>query len=233
MTSRPCHVPVAFTFRNLSRTHPARVTLKLAENPESEPSRYARRPHAACLFADLSAQRPPPPSIRRPPSVPQDPRTLGNIYRTRKTMGDPTRSLCARFVDSRDRGRRASSTCTRASKCRGQNARMAVKADAVPAAPAGGRAAVRRGRRCWSARVERVYRYYSVLYIFQDTRDGTTGCGLQRSVSTRTSSHEQVRAPHRVSKGTDDQGRWCRGRISPSWAPCPSWPSPRPRSASA
>ncbi|EIW64369.1 uncharacterized protein TRAVEDRAFT_158546 [Trametes versicolor FP-101664 SS1] len=34
----PCHVPVAFTFRNLSRTHPARVTLKLAENPEGEPS---------------------------------------------------------------------------------------------------------------------------------------------------------------------------------------------------
>ncbi|KAI0639808.1 ER-golgi trafficking TRAPP I complex 85 kDa subunit-domain-containing protein [Trametes polyzona] len=34
----PCHVPVAFTFRNLSLTHPARVTLKLAESPESDPS---------------------------------------------------------------------------------------------------------------------------------------------------------------------------------------------------
>ncbi|KAH9897998.1 ER-golgi trafficking TRAPP I complex 85 kDa subunit-domain-containing protein [Cubamyces lactineus] len=28
----PCHVPLSFTFRNLSLTHPARVTLKLAEN---------------------------------------------------------------------------------------------------------------------------------------------------------------------------------------------------------
>ncbi|KAI0361180.1 hypothetical protein OH77DRAFT_1417397 [Trametes cingulata] len=34
----PCHVPVTFTFRNLSLTHPARVTLKLAENPEGDPS---------------------------------------------------------------------------------------------------------------------------------------------------------------------------------------------------
>lgn len=183
---------MAFTFRNLSRTHPARVTLKLAENPEGEPSRYARWPRAACLFADPSAQRPPPPSICRPPNVPQDPRTLGNIYRTRKTMGDSARSLCARLVDGRDRGRRASSTCTRTSKRGVQTSRVAVKADAVPAAPAGGRAAVRRGRRCWAARVEQVYRHYSVLYIFQDTRDGTTGCGLQRRECTHTSLHEQV-----------------------------------------
>ncbi|KAI0778588.1 ER-golgi trafficking TRAPP I complex 85 kDa subunit-domain-containing protein [Trametes elegans] len=33
----PCHVPVAFTFRNLSLTHPARVTLKLVHEPESDP----------------------------------------------------------------------------------------------------------------------------------------------------------------------------------------------------
>lgn len=88
---------------------------------------------------------------------------------------------------------------------------MAIKADAIPAAPAGGRAAVRRGRRCRATRVERVYRYYSVLYIFQDTREGTTRYGLQRRMCKRTNSHEQVRAPHRVSKGTDDQGRWHRG----------------------
>ncbi|KAI0830719.1 ER-golgi trafficking TRAPP I complex 85 kDa subunit-domain-containing protein [Trametes gibbosa] len=34
----PCHVPVAFTFRNLSLTHPARITLKLAETPEGNPA---------------------------------------------------------------------------------------------------------------------------------------------------------------------------------------------------
>ncbi|KAI0652274.1 ER-golgi trafficking TRAPP I complex 85 kDa subunit-domain-containing protein [Trametes meyenii] len=34
----PCHVPVAFTLRNLSLTHPARVTLKLVEGTENSPS---------------------------------------------------------------------------------------------------------------------------------------------------------------------------------------------------
>ncbi|KAH9858208.1 ER-golgi trafficking TRAPP I complex 85 kDa subunit-domain-containing protein [Lenzites betulinus] len=48
----PCHVPVAFTFRNLSLTHPARVTLKLAEAPEADP-------------ADLSSNLLPPPYAGR------------------------------------------------------------------------------------------------------------------------------------------------------------------------
>ncbi|KAL7285211.1 hypothetical protein ACG7TL_000304 [Trametes sanguinea] len=34
----PCPVPLSFTLRNLSLTHPARVTLKLSENPERDPS---------------------------------------------------------------------------------------------------------------------------------------------------------------------------------------------------
>ncbi|KAJ8494589.1 hypothetical protein ONZ51_g2248 [Trametes cubensis] len=45
----PCRVPLSFTFRNLSLTHPARVTLKLAENAGNDrvdnllPPSYAGR----------------------------------------------------------------------------------------------------------------------------------------------------------------------------------------------
>ncbi|KAI8981263.1 ER-golgi trafficking TRAPP I complex 85 kDa subunit-domain-containing protein [Trametes punicea] len=34
----PCHVPLSFAFRNLSLTHPVRITLTLAENPVSDAS---------------------------------------------------------------------------------------------------------------------------------------------------------------------------------------------------
>ncbi|CDO73209.1 hypothetical protein BN946_scf185007.g264 [Trametes cinnabarina] len=59
----PCHVPLSFTVRNLSLTHPARATLRLAENPERDPAEYVFAPsdipHGILTQAD-SCLLPPP-----------------------------------------------------------------------------------------------------------------------------------------------------------------------------
>ncbi|TBU62053.1 ER-golgi trafficking TRAPP I complex 85 kDa subunit-domain-containing protein [Dichomitus squalens] len=69
----PCHVPIAFTLRNLSLTHPARTTLKLVEPPPADsssgllPPPYAGRlihrhvlgpSQSATVYAKLWATRP-------------------------------------------------------------------------------------------------------------------------------------------------------------------------------
>lgn len=47
----PCHVPIAFTLRNLSLTHPARATLKLVEPPLADsPSDLLPPPYAGRLI---------------------------------------------------------------------------------------------------------------------------------------------------------------------------------------
>ena len=85
--SSPCHVPIAFTLRNLSLTHPARAALKLVELPLTDNPSYVGITvsfyYTLTNDYPLSSQRPPPTTLRGPPNTQTRPRTFTVYHRSR------------------------------------------------------------------------------------------------------------------------------------------------------